>query len=57
MNWHGDMWSSEAYEAVQWMFGFTKKEAKAFLEDADPNVVAEIVKGFRQQVKLIFAND
>lgn len=44
----------EKLNAIQWMFGFTKKQAKIYLADADEDVVAEIVKGFRQQTKLMF---
>ena len=47
----------EKVEAVMWMFGFTKKQARIYLADADEEVVAEIVKGFRQQVKMIFEED
>lgn len=47
----------EKIEAVRWMFGFTKKQARIYLADADEEVVEEIVKGFRQQVKMIFEED
>lgn len=44
----------ERLNAVVWMFGFTKKQAKIYLAEADADVVREIVKGFRQQAKLMF---
>lgn len=44
-------------DLVMWMFGFTKKEAKSYIEKSDQETLKEIKNTFYSQSKKSFYND
>lgn len=44
-------------EAVQWMFGMNKKEAKQYIKETDPSTVDTIVSTYKNNATRVFYAD
>ena len=44
-------------EAVQWMFGMNKKEAKQYIKETDPSTVDTIVSAYKNNAVRVFYAD